>query len=140
VEPVHRGRPRRPAEPQAGRLVDVGQRRAGHPGQDGQLPFRRGNGREGGHRSQPGQTIVARDPEELLLADAVVTPVRVRVQHEMRRHPQHEGRHRPACRHADQHPGQDMVRHQHVVRTPSQLYGTRPTLVAFRWRTWRQTR
>jgi len=103
-------------------LVEIEKDGAGHRGEGrGSSRPLDGQGNRG-HGCEPEKTIPLRHRKEVLRPAGpveIATPVGHRVEHEMRRHAQDEGRHGPSLRQtADQRPRQDVVRHKHGLTFP----------------------
>jgi hypothetical protein len=112
VEPVDGGGERRPAEPELDGLVEVGQGRPGQPGQHGQPAIGRRRRGKGARHGQADQPVGHGHLQEPALA-APLTPVRHRVEDEVRRQADREGGQRAAGQPADQRSRQDVIGQQH---------------------------
>jgi len=114
VDPVNRGGKRRAPEEDLGRLVEVGQRRAGHAREHREAHVPRRQRGHGAHDRQAGQPVghghlhEARGPVPL-------SPVRGGVECEVRKHAEGEGGQRATRGGADHRTRQHVIGDQHVV-------------------------
>jgi 5-methylcytosine-specific restriction endonuclease McrA len=115
VEPVHQPRPRRASEEEGRRLVEVGQRRARHSGEYRRACVPRRERGHCAHDREAGQPVRHRHVHELRAA-VPVSPVRRRVEREVRQHAEGEGQRWAATRSGTDHgTGKHVNGNQHVL-------------------------